>query len=131
MRVQVFRPEDHDAGVQPISGEFSLAELQRGECHAGAHHVHRRHGERKVQGASTGLGGIREESDTVCWILSKGSRGMPGRKYNGLQSEGTNSTDSVLESLLQLHGGVFSSRGSKKISISVHVDLLAARQTGT
>jgi len=84
MRVQVLCPKDHDAGVQPVSGELSLAELQCGERHTGAHHVHRCHGEREVQGAGASLGGIREESNAVCWILSEGPRGVPGRQYNGL-----------------------------------------------
>lgn len=56
---------------------------------------------------------------------------MPGRKYNGLQFEGADGIDSVLESLLQLHGGILGSRGGQETSVSVHVDLLAARQAGT
>lgn len=130
MRVQVLRPENHDAGVQPVSGELPLAELQCGERHAAAHHVHRRHGEREVQGAGAGLGGVREESDAVCWILSKCSRGVFGGIYNGFQSEGADGIDSISESLLQFHGGVSGSGGGQETGVSVHVDFPAARQAG-
>jgi len=77
------------------------------------------------------MGGIREESGRVCRIFSKCSRSVLGKKYNGLQSEGTDGIDSILESLLQFHGSIFGSRRSQKAGVTIHVDLFATRQTRT